>query len=397
MTKEHWPSRAEVLERLFAAWTPKLKKEEVTTEAAIGRITAEDLFAVHSLPVVRASAMDGIGVTASSFKDGYPDTKLWRPCCEYVRADTGDDFDDRYDAVIPIEDVTILEDGGLRLSEGIRVEPGMNIRPMGSYIAKGELLVRSGTKLTPSDLAALVMGGIERLWVMKKPVAAFIPTGSELVRAGSRPERGQNIDSNSILVKHMLLEMGAAPVIYPVVRDDREELERALMEGLSQADVVIINGGSSKGGEDFNAELLKQKGQVLCHNVAAAPGRPMCVAVIGGKPVINLPGPSIACYYGMDWCVGAVIGRMFERSIPRRRTVTVRLAEDICYHKGMEILCKMEIWNKGQGYEARQVPFRASSILENLTAPGYFVTDPGKDCHKAGELLEVELLREEEP
>lgn len=117
-------------------------------------------------------------------------------------------------------------------------------------------------------------------------------------------ERGKNTDSNAILVRHMSKEMGAEAVCHPIVRDDSEALERALDTGLAEADIVIINGGSSKGEEDYNARLLKVRGDIICHGVAAAPGEPICIAMINQKPVVNLPGPSLATYYGLDWCIG---------------------------------------------------------------------------------------------
>ena len=394
MAMEYWPSRKEVLEMISAAWSPTLESEQVPVGEAAGRVAAEDIYTAFGLPVVRASAMDGIGVEAIRFRDGGPDTSTWRSGTEYARTDTGDDFDDRYDAVIPIEMITMLPDGGIRIDPSVRVTAGMNIRPGGSYFQKGDLAVKQWTRLTPSDLAAMVMGGITSAAVVKRPVVAFIPTGSELIPAGRIPGRGNNLDSNSILAEQMLKEMGAEPLCLPIVRDDKQELAAVLETALGKADIVILNGGSSKGGEDYNAELLKEKGRLLCHNIAAAPGRPMCIAVIKGKMVINLPGPSIACYYGMDWCVRAVVNTFLHQEPPVRGKIPVKLTEEIRYHKGMEILCKMEIQKTAKGYEGRQAPFRASTVIDNLIAPAQFITDPERDHYEAGEIIEVELLRD---
>lgn len=129
--------------------------------------------------------------------------------------------------------------------------------------------------------------------------------------------------------------------------------------------------------------------------VAAAPGRPMCIAIIDHKLVINLPGPSIACYYGMDWCVRFAVNKLLNQESSRRKTILARLSEDICYQQGMEILCKMEICKSDQGYETRQAPFRASTLVENLIAPGQFITNPEISKQQAGSMLEIELLRDE--
>lgn len=390
-----WPSKKEVLEKLYAELKWEVQIETIMVEDAIGRVLAEDAYAVHNIPVVRASAMDGIAVRSTDFAAGLPNTETWKYGMDYERADTGDDFPDHFDAVIPIEKVTLLPDGGVELEENVQVYPKLNVRPCGSMLRKGELLVKQWRKLTPSDLSVLVLGGVTEVRVVRKPTVAFIPTGSELVPAGTTLTRGKNIDSNSILVKHMLLEMGADTICYPIIEDEPEKLEQALDDVLEWADIVIINGGSSKGGEDFNADLLKKKGKIICHNVAAAPGRPICVAMVQSKPVINIPGPAVACFYSMDWCVRAIVAYYLNQNKTKRKSIKARLTEEITYRKGMEILCKMEIKRTKEGYVARQMPFKVSSVAENLTAPGIFITDPNVDHQPKDSEIEIELLRDE--
>lgn len=188
---------------------------------ALGRVLSRDYTASCSLPVVRASAMDGVAVISSRFQNGIPDTSHWKKGEDFCRADTGDDFSDRFDAVIPIEDVTLTEDGHLTILPGVKVMPGMNIRPCGSTIKEGETVAKKNRLLRPFDLACLAMGNITEVEVYRRPRVAFLPTGSELVPPGSAVRRGNNIDSNSTLVKNMLLEMGAVPLIYPITRDRR--------------------------------------------------------------------------------------------------------------------------------------------------------------------------------
>lgn len=84
----------------------------------------------------------------------------------------------------------MLPDGGIEIHESVQVQAGMNIRPHGSYFAAGDLIIRKGTGITPSDLAALAMGGISRIPVTGRPAVAFIPTGSELIPAGKTAGAG---------------------------------------------------------------------------------------------------------------------------------------------------------------------------------------------------------------
>ena len=90
------------------------------------------------------------------------------------------------------------------------------------------------------DLAALESGGITSVPVVRKPVVGFIPTGSELTAPGNIPRRGQNIDCNSTLARHMILEMGGEPLCYPIVRDRKEDLREIVERALSECDTANL-------------------------------------------------------------------------------------------------------------------------------------------------------------
>jgi molybdopterin molybdotransferase/putative molybdopterin biosynthesis protein len=387
------PTRREALDAILAKWKPAPGHETLPADEALGRVAARDHFSRHDLPVVRASSMDGIGVASSMFADAAPDCSLWREGTDYVRADTGDDFDDRFDAVIPIEDVRFPAGGGLSLTADLRVTRGMNVRPAGSSVKKGELLVAAGTRLRPFDLAALVLGGIDAAEVLKKPIVAFIPTGNELVPQGSVPARGQTVDANSALARHMLAEMGAAPLCLPIVRDDRDALRAAVRRARAEADIILLCGGSSKGGEDYGAALTAEMGESLFHWIASAPGRPMAAAMLDGVPLINMPGPPLAAYFVMDWCVRALVAHFLGEAPPAKRTVRARLPEGLEATEGMEILRKLDLRETEAGSEARVIDMRASSAVRSLTAPAQLVTDAGPQGVAPGECVTIELLR----
>ncbi|OBR93921.1 molybdopterin molybdenumtransferase [Clostridium ragsdalei P11] len=390
-------TKAEVLSILFQKCLPQRQIETVPTSEAVYRIPAKNIYSCNTLPTYRASMMDGVAVSSSFFKDGMPDTSHWIDGREYSRADTGDDFDDPYDAVIPIEKVSFDVQGRLKFQEKIEVKEGMCVKKRGSTIKEGDCVLKAGMPIRPSDLAALVIGGIVQVPVLKKPVVAFIPTGSELVAAGTEPQRGQNIDSNSIMAKHMIIEMGAEPLCYPIVKDNLESIGIALEKSLKQADIIIMNGGSSKGGEDFTTKVFKNKGEVLLHWVKAGPGRPISLAVINKKPVINLPGPALAAYYGLDWCIRSIVNKYLGIPMIRRQKVTAVLTEDMPCPKPISFLCKMDIGKKTDGtYIATPVPFKTSSIGMCLGTNGQFISEIGEGDYKKGDAIEIELLCSEE-
>lgn len=389
------PTRKLIIETLLEKWNPEKQTEMISIDNALNLVLAKDYEALYSIPVVRASAMDGVAVISDRFENGIPDTSDWVLGEDFSRADTGDDFDDRYDAVIPIEDVSISEDGKLSICDSICVKPNMNIRPAGSIIHKGESVGRTNRRLQSFDLACLAMGGITEIEVYKKPRVAFLPTGSELVPLGQEVPRGKNIDSNSILVKNMLIEMGAKPILYPITKDSKDELNHILDCALNDADIVIISGGSSKGEEDFNARILEERGAALFHWVAAAPGKPMCVAMIDNKPVINIPGPPVAMFYGMDWCIRELVNKMLHLPMPKRCKIKGELTAEIAAPPSMEILCLMDIEQTNEGYKVKQKKWRGGSMVDTLSAGATYITELGTAIKQPGEIIEVTLLRDE--
>ena len=389
------PTRKLIVETLLEKWNPEKQTETISIDNALNRVLARNYEALYSIPVVRASAMDGVAVISDRFENGIPDTSGWKPGEDFSRADTGDDFDDRYDAVIPIEDVSISDDGKISINNNVSVKSNMNIRPAGSTIQKGETVGRENRRLQSFDLACLAMGGITEIEVYKKPRVAFLPTGSELVPLGQDVTRGKNIDSNSILVKNMLFEMGAEPILYPITKDSKDELNHVLDNALHDADIIIISGGSSKGEEDFNARILEERGAALFHWVAAAPGKPMCVAIINNKPVINIPGPPVAMFYGMDWCIRELVNKMLHLPMPKRCKIKGELTAEIAAPPSMEILCLMDIEQTDEGYKVKQKKWRGGSMVDTLSAGATYITELGTAVKHPGEIIEVTLLRDE--
>lgn len=415
------PTRDEALKKFFAVWKPETGKEMVDIADAAGRIAAEDIVSEVTLPIARTAGLDGIAVHSADFAGGrVPDVSSWIPGKDYVRADTGDDFPDDFDAIIMVEWLRFDESG--RLSEicfpdagsasGHRpgpggpgfpggkpgeIRPGSYTRPAGSIIRKGDLLVRKNEKIRPTDLAALAMGNVTQIPVWKKPVVAFLPTGSELIEPGNAPARGQNINTNSLLVKHMVQEMGAEVAIYPIMKDDRDALEDWLDMAVRTADIVLINGGSSKGSEDYNIRLIEEKGTVIQHNVAAVPGRPVALALIDGKAVIDLPGPTLAAYFVCDWCIRALVAHSLHQNPDGKEEITGILKEDLPKGGPVQIIHRLNVRKEADGsFGIYPLEREKASSAAIMNSNAQYVTELFEEGHPAGSELTVELLRNRE-
>lgn len=384
-------TRTQAVEALTSRWEPKLSAEEFAVEEAAGRILACDCTARYNLPQHRVSAMDGIAVCSAAFAEGMPDTTTWQEGIDYVRADTGDDFPDAFDAVIAIEDVTHAEDGSITLTEGLEVQPGRCVRAAGATMAEGELLGAADSIITPEIAALLAAGGWASVPVKRRLRIGYLPTGSELVPIGTTPKRGENIQSNSVMLSAYWKQWGAEPVIYDIVPDDRDLLASAIDRAILENDVVIVNGGSSRGSEDFNSELLQERATFFAHGVKAVPGRPIGMAIINGKPVINVPGPMIAAGLANDWLIRALICHAYKQPLQKRVTIKAVLDEPLISRPGFERLVRLELrWPDGMCH-ARTTAHGATTAQSVLPVNG-FVALPPDSSYASGDTLDVEVL-----
>ena len=390
--------KGEELDLFFALWQPPEETEVIRVDEAADRVLAEDIFSQATMPVVRASLMDGIAVNASLFADGIPDASTWVLNSEYAWADTGDDFDDTFNAVILRENVEFLDAGGLRFSPELRVEPGQNIRTFGADVEKGEQVGRQYQRLHPKDLARLLMGGHICVRVLKKPRIAVIPTGNELVPPGMPLARGQYTETNSIFLRESLKRLGTEPVCLPIVKDNPGALEVALNTALTMADMVIITGGTSRGRKDLNQGMLLRRGKSLYHGRNARQGKPVRIALVDNKPVLNLPGPPASLYQGMEWCAQYIVCRFLHQPMPQRQKVKAALTSDLSVPESVSSQCKMEITRNGDGtLLATPLDTRHIPAWQTLNANGLYLAAIAGEFLPKGSEIEVELLRAVEP
>ncbi len=387
------PTRKEIMQMVYERWNPNREEECVALEEACGRIVSKDVFASNTLPLVRASAMDGIAVRSADFSEGkMPDTEAWIYGVDYIRADTGDDFSDDFDAVIPIEEVRMENDRVILSCDPKEICPGKCVRPSGSMVKEGELLLPKGYKITPYRMAALATGGVKQVWVLKKPRVTFIPTGSELIPAGQVPGRGQNIESNSLMIRELAKEWGAEIACMPVIKDQMTELEDALMSAVEASDIVLINGGSSKGSEDYSIPLIEKYGQVLQHYVSSAPGRPMSVSLVQDKLIINVPGPTLAAFAVADWAVRPAISYYLQSVEQVSHEVEAILEKELKSPPFMEIYTRVIVTKREGIYYA--MPLGRDARMEDGAGRcnGILVTELGRKGYQAGDKVKIKRM-----
>jgi molybdopterin molybdotransferase/putative molybdopterin biosynthesis protein len=160
---------------------------------------------------------------------------------------------------------------------------------------------------------------------------------------------------------------------------------------------VLINAGTSKGGEDYSYRLLEENGELLFHGVAAVPGRPMSIGVLGEKLLVNLSGPSFAAFYSLDWLVKALVASFLGVPVPVRETVRATLTQDLGTPPFFSQMAPFHLDLAPEGtYLATPIALRgprAQGSAAALMADAVYVTTPGQAPLKSGSVIELELLK----
>lgn len=387
----------EALNIFLENWPEKMPEETIPIAEGRGRVLAKPMYALSDIPLVRASAMDGVCVKSELFQEGKPvNPNTWKRGDVYDFADTGDDFPDAFDSVIRIEDVTFnAHERGVKFSDNLVFQKGMNILPKGYFIKKDQLIKDAPAVLGATDIAAIAMGNHGTLPVYRRPTVAFIPTGSELVDPGEPLHRGMNVNSNDLLAQGMLLSFGAEMRSYPIVRDERALLKENIDEAMLTCDLILVNGGSSKGSEDLALDILAKEGDILFHWVNCGPGRPTALARIKDKPVVVVPGPPYGCLNVLDWFIRPVIAYWLHLPETPRQKVKAILTEDVRRDPSFGFLMGVELTRDENGQlQAKLLNFKKQGAARCLTAEGMFRFLPGMPYLRTGDAIDVTLLRE---
>lgn len=375
----------------------KTLPEEIGVEDALGRVTAEPVFARISAPTYHGAAMDGIAVRA---EDTYGTTEkapkqltigedaLW--------INTGQALPEGYNAVIMIEKIHQLDDARIEILSA--AYPWQNVRKVGEDIVATQLLLPQNHVIRPYDMGALAAAGIFRIMVRKKPKVIIIPTGTELVRVTDVTDPGrigknQIIESNSLTLSGLVREAQGEPVVFDITPDTEENIRETLLRAAdSDADLVLINAGSSAGSKDYTAHIVAETGKVLVHGVAMMPGKPTILGVVHGKPVIGIPGYTVSAVLSFEQFARPLIFALQGLTPPEVRTIPVRPSRDIPSKLGTEEFIRVNIGRVGDRLIATPLPRSAGSVTTLTRAEGIIRIPPLSEGVTQDEEIQAELL-----
>ena len=301
------------------------------------------------------------------------------------------------DAVIMVEHTETRDDEGDPVIEVRRaVAAGQFIAFAGSDLARGETVLRAGQVLTSREIGMLAAVGCASVEVWRRPMVAIISTGDEIVAPGEPIRPGTVYDSNAAILAAAVEEAGGCAKPLGIGPDDETVLSRLVDDGLETCDMVILSGGTSKGAGDLCYRAISSFDDpgIVVHGVALKPGKPLCLAVTRGKPIVILPGFPTSAIFTFHEFVAPVIrtfaGLPAERAERLAAILPMRIASEL---DRTEYLMVSLVRADGEGPLSAYPNSKGSGAVTAFSqADGFITIDQHVEGVPAGTPVEVQLI-----
>jgi molybdenum cofactor synthesis domain-containing protein len=344
-------SREDALARFEAELFPRaIGSERRPLADALGQALADDVVSPIDVPPFDRSNVDGFAVRSADLALAGEATPVRFVLNDEIIAcgiapmqsvssgtatsiATGGPVPRGADAVTMVEHTQPIGERTIEIRRA--ASPGQFVSYAGSDIARGETLLRAGTVIGSREIGMLAACGIAEVSVARRPRIAVISTGDELVQPGLPLRPAAIYDTNGAIVTAAIRENGGEPVFLGAIPDVECELEAIMREALDSYDMLVLSGGTSKGTGDVSHRIIARLGKpgIIAHGVALKPGKPLCLAVCDGKPVVILPGFPTSAMFTFHDLIVPVLRRM--AGLPPRADakvlarVPVRIASEL--------------------------------------------------------------------
>jgi putative molybdopterin biosynthesis protein len=404
--------------RRFEASTDRspLSPETVPLAGALSRVLAADVIAPVDAPPFDRANVDGFAVRAADTagaSDGAPKRLALNaeviacgvaPALEVGRGTataiaTGGVIPRGADAVVMIEQTELIEHETAPAIDLRRAAAsGQFISYAGSDIARGETLLRRGTRVGSREIGMLAACGLAELDVVRRPRVAVLSTGDELVEPGQPLRPGGVYDSNGAILAAAIVEAGGEPKAFGAFPDEDVALEVAMRKALGSCDIVLLSGGTSKGAGDLSHRIVSRLGPpgVLVHGVALKPGKPLCLAVIGDTPLIVLPGFPTSAIFTFHAFVAPLVRARAGLPQEAAKTVTARVPVRIASELGREEFVLVSLVAGSDGPIAFPTGKGSGAVTAFSQADGFLAIDALASALDADTSAEVTLIGDSE-
>jgi len=197
----------------------------------------------------------------------------------------------------------------------IPIKRGDNIFQQGEDIRNGTVVLTKGIRIGAAELAVLATFGCSMVQVYRKPVAAILSSGTELLEVHEQMAPGKTRNSNALMVAELIREAGGIPLILKPVGDNVTLLSKEIAAALDQVDLLVTTGGVSVGDYDLMPQVYEQLGATtLFWKVLLRPGSPFRYAMKGAMPFFGISGNPAASFVNTQLFVLPALRKMSGQS-----------------------------------------------------------------------------------
>lgn len=378
----------EIFQSNLARFFDDNKTEIINSKDALGRISAKAIFAKYSSPSYHSSAMDGVMVVSEMTKLARENKPLFLKNEDFIYCNTGSPLVKPYDAVIMIEDVKIEEDGITILKP---VNAWENIRIQGEDVIEKDLIFESYHKFRAVDLSVLIATGINEVEVLKKPILGLIPSGNEIIDKDEELSVGKIIESNSAMLRSMAFENGIETIIYPIVKDEKESIEKALVKASKECDFVCLIAGTSAGSKDFTSEIVGKLGEVFVHGISIKPGKPAILGKIFDIPFVGLPGYPVSTHIVFERIVIPTILKKLNQIEDDKEIIKAKLTKPVISSLKNREYIRSKLGIVDGKTIVTPLDRKAGSLFSLAQSDGYIIIDRNIEGYNRGDIIDVIL------
>jgi molybdenum cofactor synthesis domain-containing protein len=290
-----------------------------------GRVVAQDVVATEFIPPFDNTAVDGFAVRAQDVTNAGVELEVLGVigaghvasyeigAGQAARIMTGAPMPQGADAVVMIEDATVLSANRVQINKPARV--GEAIRKIGEDVRAGDVVFKTGALINAAGIG--VLAGINARKVMSYPKlrVAMLSTGDELVIDGSELKPGQIRESNLTMLSAMIAATGCEVINLGIIEDDEQKLEATLRDVAQRCDAIVTSGGVGQGDFDVVKIVLSRIAEMQWMQMAIKPAKPFAFGKLATSdarvvPIFGLPGNPVSSMISFELLARPALRKM---------------------------------------------------------------------------------------
>ncbi|BDT76685.1 molybdopterin molybdenumtransferase MoeA [Polynucleobacter yangtzensis] len=392
----------QALDHLLSNAVTVNESEMVNTQAALGRVLAEDVKSLVDVPPLDNTSMDGYAVRCADIATPGQILKIAQriPAGSIgkqlepgtaARIFTGAPVPPGADAVVMQEDCTV-EGGSDQVTINVAPSSGQWIRRSGEDLTTGKTCLTAGTFLRPQELGVAASAGLTHLKVKRRVKVAAFFTGDELALPGEPLKPGGIYNSNRDTLLACLKSLGCDATDLGIVPDRLDATREALRKASKDHDLIITSGGVSVGEEDHIKPAVTAEGRLDLWQIAIKPGKPLAFGAVrkssepkdGEAWFVGLPGNPVSSFVTFLLFVRPFILRLQGREAKLPQSYLMRADFDWLKADRRNEFLRVKINDQG-GLDL--YPNQSSGVLTSASWGDGLVDCPPNQPIKSGELV----------